>query len=160
MNLWLRLAWLLIAACFKPKLPIDKPGNTLQLRVWPNDLDLNMHMNNGRYLTVCDLSRVDLFIRSGLAKAMYKNGWMPVLSEHTMNYKRSLSLFQKYELTMQVVDFDDKAFHMTHTFIVNERVVAEGHSKGVVLSKQGPVPPAQVVDAVLAVRPDLPASGA
>ncbi|MDC0434241.1 thioesterase family protein [bacterium] len=34
--------------------------------VLPNDLDLTMHMNNGRYLTICDFNRVDLFVRSGL----------------------------------------------------------------------------------------------
>ena len=30
------------------------------MRVWPNDLDTNAHMNNGRYLTLMDLGRFDL----------------------------------------------------------------------------------------------------
>ena len=149
------MLWLLLASYFKPRLPADQLVNSLRLRVLPNDIDINMHMNNGRYLTICDLSRVDLFIRSGLAKTMFKNRWMPVVSEHTMRYKRSLDLLQKYEVQMQVTDWDEKAFNMLHTFVVDGRVVAEGTSKGVVLSKQGPVPPERVVAAVMESRPDL-----
>ena len=149
------MLWLLLASYFKPRLPPDQLVNSLRLRVLPNDIDINMHMNNGRYLTICDLSRVDLFIRSGLAKTMFKNRWMPVVSEHTMRYKRSLDLLQKYEVQMQVTDWDEKAFNMLHTFVVDGRVVAEGTSKGVVLSKQGPVPPERVVAAVMESRPDL-----
>jgi acyl-CoA thioesterase FadM len=61
---------LLINSFFKPKLPVEKPKNSLRLRVLPNDIDINLHMNNGRYLTICDLTRVDMFIRTGLAKTM------------------------------------------------------------------------------------------
>ena len=28
------------------------------LRVWPNDLDLNLHVNNGRYLALADIGRL------------------------------------------------------------------------------------------------------
>ena len=65
MNLYFRMIWLLIGSLFKPDLPTDRPTNSISLRVLPNDIDINMHMNNGRYLTICDLTRVDMFIRSG-----------------------------------------------------------------------------------------------
>ncbi|WP_028469556.1 acyl-CoA thioesterase [Neptunomonas japonica] len=145
MNLYLRMLYLLIASFFKPRLPIEHPENTLTLSVLPNDIDLNRHMNNGRYLTICDLSRVDMFIRTGLASTMMKEKWMPVISEHTMTYKRPLSLFKKYEVKMEITGWDDKAFHMTHTFICGERVLAQGTSKGCVVSKQGVIPPDEVI---------------
>ncbi|GAC28971.1 acyl-CoA thioesterase [Brumicola pallidula] len=50
----------------------------------PNDLDVNMHVNNGRYLTLCDLTRVDFFVRSGIAGLMLKHKWSPIIAEHTM----------------------------------------------------------------------------
>ena len=52
--------------------PIYKENmrNEITTRVWFNDLDINFHMNNGRYMTICDLTRVDLFVRSGLGKLM------------------------------------------------------------------------------------------
>ena len=118
MNLIFRMFWLLIASVFKPRLPIDKPSNKLVMRVLPNDIDINMHMNNGRYLTICDLSRVDMFIRTGLARTMIQEKWMPVISEHTMKYKKALTMFQKYEVTMDVVGWDDRVFNMSHTCLL------------------------------------------
>jgi len=141
--------FILIGSFFKPILSVEHPENSLSLRVLPNDIDINMHMNNGRSLTICDLTRVDMFIRTGLAKTMVKEGWMPVISEHTMTYKKALNLFQKYEVKMEITDWDDRTFHMIHTFLVGDRVVAEGTSKGLVVSKStGVVPPVDVMKKV------------
>ena len=145
MNLILRMMSLLIASLFKPRLPVEKPKNSITLRVLPNDIDINLHMNNGRYLTICDLTRVDMFIRTGFAKTMINKKWMPVIAEHTMKYKKGLKLFQKYEVLMEVIGWDEKAFHMRHTFVVADRVVAEGTSQGVIVSKNGVVPPIEVM---------------
>ncbi len=132
MNLIFRLIAVLVASFFKPRLPVEKPTNSLILRVLPNDIDINLHMNNGRYLTICDLTRVDMFIRSGLSKTMIKTmineKWMPVISEHTMKYKKALKTFQKYEVKMEVTGWNDRSFQMLHTFVVGNRVVAEGTS--------------------------------
>lgn len=149
MNLIFRMFGLLISSFFKPSLPIEKPKNTLTLRVLPNDIDINFHMNNGRYLTICDLSRIDMFLRTGLAKTMLKEKWVPVISEHTMKYKKGLTLFQKYTVKMEVTGWDKKAFQMIHTFIVGDRVIAEGTSQGVIVSKSsGVIPPIDVMEKV------------
>ena len=42
------------------------------MRVWPNDLDTNAHMNNGRYLTLMDLGRFDLMTQCGLVGTVLK----------------------------------------------------------------------------------------
>jgi acyl-CoA thioesterase FadM len=89
-----------------------------------------------------------MFIRTGLAQTMFQQKWMPVISEHTMRYKRPLNLFQKYVVSMEVVDWDKKSFHMVHTFTVNNRVVAEGTSKGVIVSKHGVIEPDEVIQTV------------
>ena len=148
MNLILRMLYLLAVSIFKHRLPIEKPKNSLTLRVLPNDIDINMHMNNGRYLTICDLSRVDMFIRTGLAKTIVKEKWMPVIAEHTMQYKKALKLFQKYEVRMEITGWDEKFFHMIHDFIVGDRVVAQGTSQGAVVSENGVVPPEEVMRVV------------
>lgn len=149
MSLIFRMLWLLLSSLFKPRLPHIKPVNELKLRVLPNDLDINMHMNNGRYLTICDLSRVDMFIRTGLGKTMLKQKWMPIITEHTMTYKKALNLFQKYSVTMTVTGWDERCFKMVHTFLIGDRVVAEGTSKGVIYSKrEGVIPPERVMEMV------------
>jgi len=148
MNLIFRMLWLLIASFFKPRLPIEKPKNSLCLRVLPNDIDINLHMNNGRYLTICDLTRVDMFIRAGLVKTMIKEKWIPVISEHTMKYKKALKVFQKYTIKMEITGWDKKSFKMLHTFIVAESIIVEGTSCGVILSKSAVIPPDDVMKKV------------
>lgn len=145
MNLILRMLWVWLLSLRRERLPIGPAESRLRLMTLPNDLDVNLHMNNGRYLTIADLSRVDLFIRTGLVTLMRQNRWAPVVAEHTMTYKRSLRLFQRFEAVMQLTHWDERCFHMSHQFLVDDRVVAEGTSKGVILGQQGVVPPETVM---------------
>ncbi len=152
MNLIFRMLYVYILSLFRERMAADNLKSRLDLRVLPNDLDLNFHMNDGRYLTICDLNRVDLFIRTGLVGAMFKHGWMPVIAEHTMVYKRPLNLFDRYAVMLEVTHYDEKYFYMKHTFVRDERVVAEGTSKGCVYARGiGVVSPA---DALAAVEQD------
>ncbi len=149
MSLIFRMLWLLISAYFKPRLPVVKPVNEISMIVLPNDLDINLHMNNGRYLTICDLTRVDMFIRTGMAATMLKHKWMPIITEHTMTYKRALGLWRRYRVRMEVTAWDERCFHMRHTFLVGDKVMAEGTSKGVIYSRRdGVIPPQQVMDVI------------
>jgi len=148
-NLYLRMIYVFLLAQFRRPLSIMNPVSRLRLRVLPNDLDINMHMNNGRYLTICDLNRVDLFIRSGLMKAMLKRKWIPIIAEHTMVYKRPLGLFTRFDVSLEVTSNDEKYFYMTHVFTSNGRVMAEGTSKGCVYARGiGVVSPAEAIAAV------------
>lgn len=152
MNLVFRLLYVLALSWFRERLPAGRSVSSLHLRVLPNDLDVNMHMNNGRYLTICDLNRVDLFIRTGLFKSMLKRKWAPIIAEHTMTYRKPLRCFASFEVTMTLESWDEKYFYMTHTFRRGEVVVAQGTSRGAVRSKAGVVPPAEVLAAVEADR--------
>lgn len=149
MNLIFRMLYVFVLSWFREPLGFGKPVSRLSLRVLPNDLDINFHMNNGRYLTICDLNRVDLFIRTGLLKAMSKRGWIPVIAEHTMTYKKPLGLFEQYDVQLEVTHSDDKYFYMAHTFKKDGVIMAEGTSKGCVYARGvGVVSPAAARDAV------------
>jgi len=156
MNLFLRLFCVLVGSLFRPRLPVGPTTSELTLLTLPNDLDINLHVNNGRYLTLCDLNRVDLFIRTGLAKLMFKRGWMPIIAEHTMVYRKPLGAFKRFKATLQLTHWDEKHFFMTHRFSINETTIAEGTSKGVVRGRDGVIAPADVIAAVLAARVAAP----
>jgi acyl-CoA thioesterase FadM len=152
MNLIFRMLWVILMSKFRGRLEIGNFVSVLNLHVLPNDIDINFHMNNGRYLTICDLNRIDVFARSGLLKAMFKRNWIPVIAEHTMTYKKPLNIFERYEVKLEVLRWDEKFFYMVHTFKVGERVVAEGTSKGCVYARgKGVVSP---TDAIAAVEQD------
>lgn len=149
MNLFLRLLYVLVISLFRERLEATNLVSRLSLRVLPNDLDINLHMNNGRYLTICDLNRVDMFARSGLLKAMFKRNWIPVIAEHTMSYKKPLRMFEHFDVMLKVTHWDEKYFYMQHTFSNSKGIVATGTSKGCIYARRlGVVIPADVLAAV------------
>lgn len=148
MNLILRMIYVSIASLFRERLPVGQAESHLRLRTLPNDIDVNLHMNNGRHLTICDLNRVDLFIRTGLLQVMLRKKWMPMVASHTMTYKKPLKLFERFQVSCAVTHWDEKFFYMTHTFTSGERVIAEGTSKAVVKARSGVVQPCDVLAAV------------
>ncbi len=117
MNLWLRLVWLLLTSLFRPRLALPGDRSALTLRVLPNDLDLSLHMNNGRYLTVMDLGRIDLLLRSGLAREVWRHGWTPVANAAVIRFRRELRLFERYRLETQILTWSEQAVVMAQTFV-------------------------------------------
>lgn len=148
MSLVFRMLYVLFISFFRERLAPGAAESRLTLRTLPNDLDINLHMNNGRYLTICDLNRVDLFIRSGLATLMFKRGWMPIIAEHTMQYKKPLKLFERFEVRTAITHWDEKFFYMTHTFCSGDRVAAQGTSKAVMRNRDGVLKPETVIAAM------------
>ncbi len=148
MNLYLRMLLIYWQAKRSDIITLNNLENQLFLRVLPNDLDISMHVNNGRFLTLCDLSRFDLFIRTGLLTVMRQRKWMPLIAYHDMKYMASLTLFQRYSLTMEIKDFDEKYFYSDHIFSRGDKVVAQGKSHAVIRGHKGVIPPQDVIDAV------------
>ena len=148
MNLLFRLLYVYVYSLFRERITVENSHSRLPMIVLPNDMDINWHMNNGRYLTICDLSRVDMFIRTGLVKTMRKRKWFPVIAEHTMKYKKSLHLFERYTVELELTHWDEKYFYMTHTFRNAERVIATGTSTGAIRSPTGVINPAEVIAAI------------
>ncbi len=152
MNLYLRLLLIYLQAKRATPITLDNLYNQLNLTVLPNDLDISLHVNNGRYLTLCDLSRFDLFVRSGLLEVMRKRKWMPLVAYHDMNYKSSLKVFQTFSLEMHIKDYDSKYFYSDHTFMRGDKTVAQGVSHSVIRGREGVIPPQDVIDAVLELQ--------
>jgi acyl-CoA thioesterase FadM len=152
MNLIFRMLHVLIRSLFCARIGEGDLVSELKLRVLPNDIDINLHMNNGRYLTICDLNRVDIFARSGLLRAMFRRNWIPVIAEHSMSYKRPLGIFASYQVKTEVTRWDERYFYMKHTFNKGGHIMAEGSSKGCIYARGvGVVKP---IDALAAVEMD------
>jgi acyl-CoA thioesterase FadM len=118
MNLWLRLFWLLFSARLRPALILPGDTSRLDFRVWPHDLDLSVHMNNGRYLTLMDLGRTDILIRSGLWRHVWRNKWTPIASAISIRFRRELRPFQKFQLETQLVCWEAALVVMEQTFVI------------------------------------------
>lgn len=140
MNLWFRLIWAIIRA-FRQR--TIRPGETIErtLRVWPNDLDVNGHMNNGRYLTVVDLILVEYFVRSGFARILMKSGWRPMSGGVIITYRKGLKPWQRYRLRFALEAADTIWNYMRFEFVRADGVIcAAGYMKGAAVGREGLVP--------------------
>lgn len=121
MNLWFRVLWLFLTAPFRARIEAPFGVSRLNFRVWPLDLDTNLHLNNGRYLTIADLGRADLLVQSGMWKAVLKEGLLPMLSGSAIRYRRELKPFQAFTLESRIVCWRATTFVMEHRFITRNR---------------------------------------
>lgn len=147
MNLFFRFITILIAALFRPRLePMEE--SALSMRVWPNDLDINGHMNNGRYLTVMDLGRLDLIARTPLGRIVVARRWKPLVASALIRYFRSLGPFQGYILKTKVAGWDKKWFFIEQRFESKGVLIAIGMVKVLFRDRNGNVPTADVLTSV------------
>lgn len=135
MHLYFRVLWVLISSFFKPKISSILETSVLRFKVLPNDLDFNMHMNNGRYLTIMDLGRFDLVLRAGLLQIMLKQKSVPILGSATIRYRLPLMPFQSYELHTRIVSWDDKWAYMEQRFVIADGGKKHGAVAAVALVK-------------------------
>jgi len=137
MNLYLRLLWALLR-CWR--LPALRPSDTLErtFRVLPNDLDINGHMNNGRYLTVIDLMLIEFFVRTGFARVMLREGWRPMSGGAIISYRKALQPLQRYTVRFALAGSDASWNYMRFHFLRGDGAVcATGYMKGAAVGRGG-----------------------
>ena len=145
MNLILRLLRVVIHALFRSKLTITDES-IVSFRVWFHDLDINRHMTNSRYLAVMDLGRTDLLIRTDLGKIVWKHKWSPVLGSTSIRWRKSLLLFQKFEVHTKLAGWDDKWFYLDQKVLRKNRVVSHALQKAIFVGREGAVNTKHVID--------------
>lgn len=118
MNLWLRLIWLLLTAKSRGAIVMPHGSSSLMFRVWPHDCDVSVHMNNGRYLTLMDLGRTDIMLRSGLWREAQRQGWTPIASAVAIRYRRELRPLQAFRLDTRLLCWEDALVVMEQTFVI------------------------------------------
>lgn len=158
MNLLLRLLWLLIASRARTAAHPLGPCRT-PFRVWPTDLDVLRHVNNGVYLSIMDLARVDLMMRAGMAGHIKARGWYPVVVAETIQFRRSLNLFDRFEIETRVLGWDEKAIVIEQQFLRGGEAVAHALVRARFLSKRGGAVSPRELIALLGLPTESPPMG-
>ena len=132
----------------------------IRMRVWPNDIDLNMHMNNARYLSIMDYARTHLLARTGLLSHIVRSRWQALVGAVWTTYRRSLPLFSAFEITSRLVCWDDRWFYIEQTFTGREGLAAVGWVKGALRDARGGIAPQTVLQTVSpgVLSPPMPES--
>ena len=132
----LRTLLMMITSRRKPRRDFREIGR-ITMRVLPNDLNLLRHVNNGIYLSLMDLGRMDLMIRSGMWQRLSALGWYPVAASVSVTYRRSLRLWQEYTIETKLVGFDDKAMYVEQRFVRDNEVYVAAIMRARFLKKVG-----------------------
>lgn len=148
MNMFVRLLLLMLRVRLQRRLSIWDTART-SFRVNPLDLDVLMHMNNGRYLSILDLGRMDLMLRSGSWKVTQQRGWYPVVAGQGITYRKSLQLLEKFEVHTRVMGLDESWVYMEQSFHRRGVLIADAIVRARFLKKSGgSVTSAELLEAV------------
>ena len=115
MNLYFRLLLTWIRSLLEARMPTSF-ACIQRFRVWPHDLDLFGHMNNGRYLQVMDVARMRWLLLTGTIDVIRRNRWAVALGGNMTRFRRPLSLFAKYRVVSRLHCWDERWFYLEHVF--------------------------------------------
>lgn len=159
MNLLLRLIWILLKRARHGRVNPLQPLR-VKSRALPNDLDINMHVNNGRYLSFADLGRVDWFIRSGCLQVARKQKAIPVIGDVTARYIRQLKAFDRFYVQTRLLGWNQKWAFLEHKiFDGQDRLAAIVVIRGMFWNRKGGLTPQELMEATgngHLESPDLP----
>jgi acyl-CoA thioesterase FadM len=142
-----RLWWVWLTYRLRGRLGVTGTS-ILSMWVMPNDLDLNMHMNNARYFSIADIGRFDWWMRTGVWNAALRRGWRPVAGDSNARFSASLKPFQHYQLHCRLLGWDRKWLFAEHRFQCGEQVMATVVVRYVFLGRRGPKLPSKVLELV------------
>ena len=84
------------------------------MRVLPGDVDVNFHMNNGRYLTIMDLGRIDILIRTGLWRVMNRQSLLGVVAAQRIRYRHALDPWDCFRVDSNVLGWNEDGIIFEH----------------------------------------------
>jgi len=154
---WIRFLLVAVRSLWRPRL---EPTDTALVvgRVWPTDVDVSA-TNNAAYLVFLEMARIDLLLRTGLARVSVRKRWAAPMASIHVRFRKALRRFQKFQASARLVYWDQKWLYLEQRIERDGEVVATAFAKFVVLSADGPVAPMDLATALGAslVAPPKPA---
>lgn len=112
---------------------------------WPWDLDLWAELNNGRTLTIYDLGRIPLAMRTGLAGLLKQNRWGITVAGNSLRYRRRVRMFDRVEMHSRCIGWDARFLYMEQSMWRGDDCTSHMLLRSAVTSKSGIVPPSEVL---------------
>ena len=104
-------------------------------------------MNNGKFLSLQDLGRFDLLMRSGAWQDWANHGWYPVVVAENITFRKSLKLFERFEIETKAVGWDDIAVYLEQRFVVKGEIYSRSIVRVRLLKRsRGIVTPAEMLE--------------
>lgn len=117
-------------------------------RCWPWDIDPWMELNNGRTLTIFDLGRIPLGIRTGLKRVLLANGWGLTVAGNTVRYRRRVRAFDKVTIHSRCIGWDHRFLYLEQSMWKGDDCTTHMIVRSATTSKEGIVSPERVLTAL------------
>ncbi|MCC6001719.1 MAG: acyl-CoA thioesterase [Pararhodobacter sp.] len=117
-------------------------------RCWPLDLDPWMELNNGRTLTLFDLGRMPFSTRTGLMRALRRNGWGMTVAGSAPRYRRRVRLFHRVEMRTRLLGWDRRFLYTEQSMWRRGEALNHILLRLAVTSDAGIVPPETLIAAM------------
>jgi acyl-CoA thioesterase FadM len=91
--------------------------------VMPSDLDLNMHMNNSKYLREFDFGRIGLYLNKGLREVLLQLNGIILVNAVNVRYRRSLLLFQFYQVRTKIIWWEERSMYLEQRMVTSDGFV-------------------------------------
>ncbi|MEQ8368703.1 MAG: acyl-CoA thioesterase [Roseicyclus sp.] len=108
---FLRLAAIVASERRKPAIGILDTHH-VSLRCMPWDLDGYLEMNNGRILTLYDLGRAGLALRTGFGDVLRRETWGLVVAGSSVRYRARITALQRFEMRSRMLGWDARFFYL------------------------------------------------
>jgi YbgC/YbaW family acyl-CoA thioester hydrolase len=144
MHMIFRTLWIFLRKNFLKK-ALFSDRTIVSMRVLPTDLDILWHVNNGVYFSFMDFGRWDAIFRNGAFDKSKANDWYSVVAGETIKFKKSLKLWDKFEIETQIKGYDEKYFFIQQRFLKEGDLMAIGLVKVRFLKRKGGTVPVKEV---------------
>lgn len=114
----------------------------------PWDIDPWMELNNGRTLTLYDLGRVPLAVRTGLVAAVRAHGWGLAVAGASIRYRRRVRAFDRVEMRSAFIGRDARFLYVEQAMFRRGEAVSSLLVRSAVTSAEGIVPTDRVLAAM------------
>ncbi|MFN0113716.1 MAG: acyl-CoA thioesterase [Paracoccaceae bacterium] len=119
-----------------------------RVTIWPWDLDAWAELNNGRTLTLFDLGRIPLGIRTGLDRTLREKRWGMTVAGSTVRYRRRVVLFDRLSMRTRCIGWDRRFIYMEQSLWRGEDCTGHLLLRSAIVGSGGIVDPAEAIGAM------------
>lgn len=95
---------------------------TAEFRVGLFDIDINMHMNNYKYLKYMDRCRLEHAVATSMLDKLLKARCAPVVANTEIAYVRELRPYQQFTVDTRILGWDDKYVYIDQRFMSQNKL--------------------------------------
>jgi acyl-CoA thioesterase FadM len=149
------MVWMMFTARFRRPVPI-MAEHRLSYHCLPTDLDLNGHLTNSRFHSFMDQVRFDFILRSGILRQLRAANTWPVLGSSSIRFRKSVRPWQRFDVTVRILSWDERWVYMKHRLIADGETAAAAIVKTAYVDKSGRIPAERFAALMLPAGPRPP----